>query len=216
MFAFGLVDDREKERESVKIALELELEDRNQDHIIVHDIGPFKAKEEYISWIQEQSISVLILDQRLNDGALVNYRGHELAEYVKKCFKDIPIYIVTSYPDSDELKETYKLYNLIIGRNQFSNDSKNLVNLFYNTGAKFYEDYNADLYRLSEISKKIAKGLADESDYKEALVIQEKLQIPTSMKYTNSRSHLLNDADAQLKECNRLIEEIKSYLSNKK
>lgn len=67
----GLIDDRNNQRKSFMRKLNLRLEAIYPDWKII-DSKPFKTPEEYRQWILENEISVLIIDERLNEESLAD------------------------------------------------------------------------------------------------------------------------------------------------
>lgn len=219
MFSIGLVDDRFDQRDSFKKALEIELE-KMEESVPIIDISPLKNLDDYLSWIQENEIAVLILDEKLHeaesDGILVDYDGHELGEFLRKYFKDLPMYVVTSWENTEELKKRFRLFNLIISRTQFSESSAEFVNLFLASGRKFSRDFQEKLSKLTEISQKIAMGNATEKEIEEIRVIQEELQLPNYSYKINDRAVWLRALDEKIQEYKSFSEEIEDFLRKMK
>ncbi|MGZ8250895.1 MAG: hypothetical protein ACXW1P_01000 [Methylophilaceae bacterium] len=53
--------------------------------------------------VTTKDIVTVILDEQLKESGIAKYLGIELASYLRSLNKKIPIYILTSYPESDEL-----------------------------------------------------------------------------------------------------------------
>lgn len=219
MFKIGVVDDREEQRETFSNAVKIQLRYLNED-IEVLDIFPFYHKEEYITWIQENNISVLILDEKLHEttknGQAVKYDGHELGIYLNRHLKNFPLFVVTSYDGVIELEKNLKEFFLILARTEFHDNAKQYTNLFLNSGRKFYKDFHLELSELTRIAKKIAVGQASDEEINEVKVIQEKLQIPSTVYLLNDRSTSIGELSIHLDKLNSLNNEIKIFLRNNK
>ena len=216
MKTIGLVDDKESQREAFKLKLALRLETLNPDWEVT-DTSPFKDMQEYISWISENEISVLIIDERLNEGMLadgthVGYYGSELVKELRLAYSDIPIFCITSYEITKELKESVKHFNLTLNRANFDLDMDNYLNLFIRSGQSFYKEFQLELEKISEISKKIALGIENQNDVDELKGLQARVNIPFSNILVN-REVWLKEYEAKIKELTDISNEVNKKIS---
>ena len=106
MSIIGIVDDRDDVRTIMLDTVELALSDGWE----AIAIPPLSSLDSYPSWISQEEIVVLLIDERLNEVANVNgavdYEGHDLVDYMRQHMPEFPIFVVTSYkenaPDLDE------------------------------------------------------------------------------------------------------------------
>ncbi len=96
----AIIDEETDYRIELKESILRILKDNYKNWDII-DIQPFKELENYISWINENDIRVLLVDQFLSgksikDGVHVNYLGSELVKYLRNYFKDLPIYAIAA------------------------------------------------------------------------------------------------------------------------
>src|SRR5687768_16576898 len=107
MPTIGIIDDRADHRETVRRTIELRLR-RFQGWAAV-DSEPLAAVTDYPSWIAENDVAVLVLDERLTESrrvrdVTVNYNGHHVVQFLRTTYRDLPIYVVTAYPDDTDLR----------------------------------------------------------------------------------------------------------------
>lgn len=219
MLAFGLIDDRKDARESFKIKISLTLEDIDPKIVII-DTAPFKDVSDYVQWILENEISLLIVDERLyeeglNDGTNVTYSGHDLVNYLRDSFKDLPIYCITNFDRTQELDNSFQAFNLILSKPEFGNKEKEYLNLFVRTARNFYRENSEELQKLNIISTKIALGEATDSEIREAAGIQAKLSLPHSTESINNRVNWLEQFAQQIDSLKAINSSINEFLERR-
>lgn len=216
MLTLGIIDDRNDKRTSFARKINLEIKKFDTSWNIL-DIEPFINKDDYLSWISENNIAALIIDERLYEeetgcGNNINYSGHELVEFLRGKFKDLPLYIVTNVTISEELKKTYKQFNLILSNSEFDEKIKDYLNLIIMSGHRFFNDYQNELERLSELSAKMVKGKANDNDIKEAKALQTKLSIPHYADQITDREQWIEEVSGLKDKLEQLSSEIHTYL----
>lgn len=214
----GIVDDRVDIRTTLKRKIILSLKKQNLLWDIL-DIYPFPELSNYVNWIRENDIAILILDERLQEGNYnnvnVNYNGSKLIEFIRKVFPDFPVYAITSYPNDDSLQSRFPLFDEILSRDDFFKKSDEYTLRLTRSGQRFLDIYSRQLVRISNISKLIATGEARQEDIEELKKIQEYLNIPfTSYDYAN-REMWLKDYNQKLDELSVLSKKIKEFIDNK-
>ena len=212
----GLIDDKDKSRRAFMLKLNLELETLYPEWRVI-DSKPFKEPETYRQWILENEISVLIIDERLDeekleDGSYVKYFGSDLVKILRNYFKDIPIYCITNIEITEHLKNALSYFNLILSRNKFDADLDNYLNSFIKSGISFYTEFQKELGRLGELSEKIAKGEANEADIKEIHSLQTRLLIPHLTEELMSRENYLSELEKKIGEIKTMQENLIKYL----
>ena len=219
MATLGIIDDRNDKRTSFARKIDLEIRSLDSTWNVI-DIEPFLEKIDYISWINENNIASIIIDERLYEGETVsgkniNYTGHELVEFLRKRLKDIPLYIITSIHITDELKSIYNQFNLILSSSEFDEKIKHYLNLIIMSGNNFFKNYQDELTRLSNLSEKIALGTADENEIIEAKALQTKLSIPHTIEKNVTREEWLSEIEELTNGLSSISSDINKYLKGK-
>ncbi|MCX2485070.1 hypothetical protein [Pedobacter sp. MR2016-24] len=214
----GLIDDKDEARRAFKLKLDLVLEISYPGWQII-DTKPFADKESYRSWILENEISVLITDERLDEGPLVgggfaDYFGSDLVVFLRNYFKDLPIFCLTNVEITDQLKASLSYFNLILGKSKFDSDLDNYLNLFVKSGISFYTEFNNELSRLGELSEKYALGDATEPEKSELHTIQTRLTLPHLSEELKSREEYLILLERKIEEIKDMNEVLLKYLNN--
>ncbi len=215
----GLIDDKDKSRRAFMLKINLELEKLYEGWKII-DNKPFKDAEKYRRWIIENKISILIIDERLDeesldDGTYVSYFGSDLVKELRKSFKDIPIYCITNIEITEQLKNSLSYFNLILSRTKFDEDMENYLNSFIKSGTSFYSEFINELSRLGELSEKIATGKAKQKDRNEIQALQTKLIIPHLTEELVNRESYLDELAEKIDEIKLLKKELIKSLNKK-
>lgn len=215
----GLIDDKDKSRRAFMLKLNLELEKLYAGWKVI-DSKPFKDPETYRQWVLENEISVLIIDERLDeekldDGSYVKYFGSDLVKELRNYFKDIPIYCITNIEITEHLKNALSYFNLILSRKKFDDDIDNYLNLFIKSGISFYTEFQKELGRLGELSEKIARGEETASDLKEIQSLQTRLLIPHWTEELMSRENYLTELEKKIDEVKSMQDKLLEYLKKK-
>lgn len=133
MPSIGVIDDRPDIRSIVVDALTLAPALADSWNIV--SANPLSRLEDYPSWIAEHKISVLIIDERLNESAnpsevAVSYYGHDLVKYLRSRMGNFPIFVVTSYSNDVELRKRFGDVEDIIDRTRFMRDADSYATRF--------------------------------------------------------------------------------------
>lgn len=216
----GLIDDKDEARRAFMLKLKLVLE-RSYIGWQIIDTKPFGDKEAYRSWILENEISVLITDERLDEGQLAeggfaDYYGSDLVVYLRNYFKDLPIFCITNIEITDQLKASLSYFNLILGKSKFDGDLENYLNLFVKSGTSFYTEFNKELTRLGELSERYALGDVTEADKVELQTIQTRLTLPHLSEELQSREDYLSLIEIKINDMKVMNEELLKYLNTTK
>ncbi len=105
-----IIDDRVDIRGTLENKIRFVLKKKQLDWTIISQ-DPFLDKSEYLNFINETDIGVLILDERLHESGTgqqsVNYNGSDLVIFLRQYLKNFPIYSITSYHEDDELENQF-------------------------------------------------------------------------------------------------------------
>lgn len=217
MAGICIIDDRRDIRGTLERKINLILRKNFTKWNVISE-DPFKEEIDYLNFIHENDIGVLILDERLheigNGQNSVNYNGSKLVIFLRQYLKDFPIYSITSYHEDDDLENQFSQFDEIIARENFYPKAEEYVARFIRAGQRFLTTHNEQLLRLSELSELIAKGTATEDNLKELKVVQESLNIPFSDYGYANRELWLDDYEKNLTDLSMLNNEIDEFLKN--
>lgn len=112
------IDDDEMERSScVDVLREVFM----GTSIRIESLAPFPTLADYSALIADNSTAALILDERLNTAGGVSYTGAELAAHLRAIGGNLPIVILTNYPDDDFAPQGWAVENIVAKRSVISN-----------------------------------------------------------------------------------------------
>lgn len=210
MPTIAIIDDRRELRQTLKNSIDNEL--IKKWHSI--DIHPLPALIDYYSWIIENEIAVILLDERLHERTdthimYVNYNGHDLVDYIRQTIPTLPIFIITSYPQDNELLKKFKDVEEIIKRDDFCIKADAYVPRILRSAQKFLETFEDELNELAKKAEKIAKGTATQRDIQTINAIRAKIGLvfPSEVFVQNNEIMLkIEKKIEKLKKAKRSIE----------
>jgi len=214
MPAIGIIDDRVTLRQTLARRLSTVLPATGWEGI---PSDPLADMSLYPSWITENEVVALILDERLHEQAPdvlshVTYSGHNLVDFIRNRFATLPIFIVTSFPPDESLKSRFKDVEAIIGRSEFLRDADEWVPRIIRSSQKYFETIQGQLSELADVSLKIASGTASEEDEDKARALQSALHAPFIIDQLGSKSDWLTKLEEKLRDFMDLKDEIDNYL----
>jgi len=98
------VDEDQDQRETFTLLLQSCFPD-NPAPLEVIGVEPKRNIADMQYLVEDKDIVTIILDEQLKDSGEAQYFGIDLASYLRGLNKKIPIYILTSFPDSEELSD---------------------------------------------------------------------------------------------------------------
>jgi CheY-like chemotaxis protein len=208
----GIIDDRLDHRETLKRALDLALTGKWQSV----DSAPLPSLEDYTRWFREHEINVLLLDEKLQEQGAVGYDGHDVVSYLRRILPTFPIFIITAYPDDEELRRKFSDIEEIIPRLEFSKRPNEFVPRFLRAAQRYSDSFQAELAELSEKSRKIAEGVATADDVSKTEALQVKLGLEFTSLFLRDRSEWLKEVDTKLREYEKLRTEIEEFLKGQR
>jgi DNA-binding NarL/FixJ family response regulator len=215
MLTVAIIDDREDLRTRLKKLVRRHLDD-NGVQWEIEGFAPLQNIEDYPNWIAENKIVLLIVDEKLreepNDGALVNYNGHELINIVRKRNKQLPIYVITSHAENEALDEHMAEFEDVVARDTFHENTSKFIKRFIRATQSYLDNYQNEYARLAELSEKSALDKASEEEIKELKALQVKLQIPLSSYIIDDRINWIREIEESTKELDQLYEDCKKHL----
>lgn len=183
MSKIGIIDDDKAQRETLKSILESHLENFDSK-IEVIDTFPFPDDSiaQYKDWVEQNDIICLIFDEQMHNDSEegkepVGYRGNQLVLEIRKYFKEIPIYVITSHKNDEDLQEKFSEFEDIIGREEFIGDGEKYVRRFIRASQSFLNENISELSELKQLSEIVASGKNDENDLARLKALQLKLNV---------------------------------------
>ena len=217
----GLIDDKKDLRESTRKLIQNHLGKKYKAWGCV-DTYPFKDDlSQYVVWIGEHDIAVLVIDEQLQEepateGWNVDYNAHNLIDFIRGVYPTFPVFAMTAYRVTDELKAKNGAFDDILEKEAFSEDSEGFTDRFVRAGQRFTDVNQEELDKLSEISRALAEGKeVDDTAIAQAKAIQERLGIPFTIDGIMNRSEALHEFDRQLNELEKTTMEIRKSLGKK-
>jgi hypothetical protein len=113
-----LIDDDEHERRSCADVLN---EVFSGTSILVKPIAPLPTLNDYSTLVAQKAAAALIIDERLNTAGGVTYTGVELAAHLRAIGGNLPIVIMTNYPDDDFNKEGWAVESIVAKKSVLNN-----------------------------------------------------------------------------------------------
>jgi CheY-like chemotaxis protein len=213
----AIVDDRSDFRTTLKRKIELSLKKLNQSVWSVIDIDPFLNIEDYVLWIKNNDIAILILDEKLQEvasGSTVNYNGSLLIEKIREALKEFPVFAITSYPNEPDLQSKFPLFDEILERDTFYHKSDEYVSRFLRAGQRFLTTHYAQLNQISKLSQKIASGTALQEEKEQLEALQTLMGLPYS--HLPGREEWLKEYEDKLEKLEEISLKIDAFLNSGK
>jgi len=113
-----LIDDDELERRSCVDVLR---EVFAGTTIHIEPLAPLPTLADYSALIADNTAAALILDERLNTAGGVSYTGAELAAHLRAIGGNLPIVILTNYPDDDFAPQGWAVENIVAKKSIINN-----------------------------------------------------------------------------------------------
>jgi len=220
----AVIDDRDDLRKLVSSVIDDAITNLDLKNIwSVIESQPLDKLELYPSWVNKENVGILIVDERLGEvpnesGKVARYRGTDLVTLLRKQFKEMPIYGVTSFPDdpSLSLKEHFALFTEVVRREDFTARAPQYVSRFLRMHENFLDANEKELAELSSLSRKIALGRANNTEKKRAKAIQRDLEIPIVTTTMSSREEWLEEYQKVIDEFKGAQKEANKFLKKKK
>ena len=207
-----IVDDRANVRERLRELIELSL---NQDaDIEVDDIFPLDAIGDYASYILENDVAALLLDERLNEsqnpltGTHIAYLGHEVVDSLRSSLPDFPIYVVTTFRTDSDLVAKESDFEDVVERSEFLKDIEKYTSRIQRAASRFWDSMRQQLNTLEALTTKAAHGNLNEAERRQLVAVREALALPFSADSQFVASDLIAQARELAIDSERLIRKI--------
>ncbi|GAB1471743.1 hypothetical protein MASR2M66_26210 [Chloroflexota bacterium] len=218
MTSIGVIDDRNEERQIIVDGIRF---GKNDDAWNIVDSKPLTKLEEYPAWIGQNKICALVidelLDEKINGGVAVEYKGHNLVDYIRQHFPTLPIFVVTSYSNDPSLRERFKDVENIVERQIFSSNYKDYVPRIIRAAQQYLNVFQEELNELALFAQRAAIGepMSDEEQTR-AQAIQTKLDIAYSINAISDVSNWIDEATTLVSKIEELRNEIQNRLGKEK
>ena len=181
-YIIWLIDDDEEELTTYGNELKLDM----SQEIQIKAILPYPRKIDYVSTLLEDpDTACIIIDQKLKEKGPATYTGIELAQYLRRIKKKIPIYILTNFPhDQDEFAGGEWSVEDIISKGSFSDEEgAQTAKARIMRHMKVYGDIlDERAKRFNELLKKCLDDSLDEAELEELAELQFEQTAPTLAK----------------------------------
>lgn len=210
----GIIDDRKDQREDILTIFGLCVGDDVRWNFLA--IEPLSGIEEYPSWIVENDVVAIVLDERLHEevtssGQHVDYNGHELAEHIRQGMETFPIFVVTSFQDQ-ELLDRQNIVENIIERAEFSGRNRQIhVERILRSGIRFSEHFSSELLAISDLADKVATGKASDKDKEELRIKQTSIKLAFPVSELTDRDDWINTLNNEIEEFDGLRGRLEKY-----
>lgn len=213
MPTIGIVDDETRWRNMDVDGLNLHLP-RGWSAI---GTAPLEHLGDYPSWIAENEVAVLLVDQELGSHSAtptghVRYKGHNLVQSLRARNKTLPIYFLTNHANNDPVKAQITTVEGVFEKKLFRRKRAEFVQRLTRRGKDYFNSVKDQLSELNTLSLRIAKGEATQKDKKEAKAIQTSLELPLLTESFNSRSDWLAEYEGKVEEFEKLKKEVQKAL----
>jgi CheY-like chemotaxis protein len=215
----AVVDDRVVDREYVVEALnDAIVSERLNNEWKVIESDPLVDTDEYATWINDNRIDILIIDERLFESStslrMPGYLGSDVVQQLRQTHKKLPILGISADTNTKEFNEKFGLFDDIIVRDKLTQDPVAYLKRFTRKAENFLEDNREDLAELSILSEKIATGDATDEDIQKARSIQEALSIPLTVSSIIKRQEWINEYTRQVEKLETIQQKIEQAIED--
>jgi hypothetical protein len=210
----AIVDDRQEMRETVAKIIKLDLAELQLDWNVI-SCAPLPNVNDYLAWVQENDVCVLVLDENLSEehahgSDAVSYPGHAVASLLRKQKPDLPQFIVTSVAASQDLDASGADLEDIIARRDFVENSSKYVQRMVRAGQSFVGRYEDDLAELTRIADAVVNENVSQADLNAAGAIRAKLQMAYDIEEIRTLQNWLIRAEEATKALEGSLEKLKN------
>jgi len=213
MLNIAIIDDRAKLRETIHRLINATIPEGWN----CQSYPPLNDLDDYNSFINNEEISVLILDELLHEQAEdsdshVSYNGHDVANYMRNFNSEFPIHIITSYKDNEALNDSGESFDSIYDRNEFIRNSEKIVPRLVRSAMRYIETNEKKLAELTRLSQKKAADNLTQDENVRLLALQEELNIKASSSTVTDIVEIVSNIESNLSTLDSLIKNINEQL----
>lgn len=213
MLTVLIIDDDEDVRSTLKELIELELPEGADVNIQAE--SPLPAIEEYSSYILENDIAVLILDERLNErplpstGKHAGYFGHDVISGIRASLPDFPVFVVTTYAGDDQLAGQSAEFEAIVDRDSFRENAGEHTKRILRAAARFHSSMQQQLLLMADLSVKALNSTLSQAERQHLAAARQLLGLPFAMSEDALMTDLVGQAQELADESRKLIASVK-------
>ncbi len=217
MPTIGIIDDREDIREILTENVRLYLK---QDWDVV-GVPPLPEVDEYPSWISQNDIVAIIIDEKLDEkiaasSEAVKYLGHDLVDYIRERILELPIFVITSFANEPDLVERFKYVEDIIDRKDYYSRPSDYIERITRAAQRYLQTYESELAALASFSEKIASGEdVTDDEIRQAKAIKTKIESAYPIGEITGRNAWLNHMEILIDQLESLKTQIEERLGGK-
>ena len=176
-----LIDDDEEELTTYSNDFKLDM----PQGIQIKAIPPYPRKIDYVSTLLENpDTACIIIDQKLKETRIATYTGIELAQYLRRINKKIPIYILTNFPDDKDFAgHEWNIEDIISKESFHDEEGAHTAKERIKRHMKVYGDIlDERAKRFNELLKKSLDDSLNEAELDELAELQAERTAPTLAK----------------------------------
>ncbi|MEM7574173.1 MAG: hypothetical protein AAF433_14800 [Bacteroidota bacterium] len=191
MKKLAIIDDREEVGRGLLKPFKRFIKAHNLKIEVVFHM-PLPRLDRYVPWMISEDIVGIIADENLLEQYISGsdrYNGHDLAAYLRSVNSQIPVYIVTSYPETESLINNKGDFEDFIKRIEFSSDetAKPFLDRIFRATQIYVEHYEEDYNNLGKLAEKLALGLITDKERVELNALKAKLSFGDSIQILNKK-----------------------------
>jgi CheY-like chemotaxis protein len=217
MKRIAVIDDRAEDRKLVAEALDdaIEAEGLSEAWEVV-EVDPLPEAIQYAAWLNENSIDILIIDERLFEASTgilePGYLGSTAVEQIRQTHKRLPILGISADTNTKEFNEKFGLFDDIIVRENLTEEPRSYLKRFIRKAESMLEENANELAELSLLSEAIATGGATDEQVQRALAIQEALAIPLSAASLATRQGWIEEYTKKVEKLEHIQHEMEALI----
>ena len=213
----AIIDDNPELSGTLKKTIEHHLKKFGSNLTVISQY-PFSEIGKYFSFVAENDVCLLILDERLNDqatpeGSPVNYKGNQLVTELRKQLKDFPIMMITTFSSEEDVLDKESEFEYLLNRDDITLNEET-ANLFIprliRSAQRFLESNNKELSEYNELTQRIAGGETNPEIVQRLEALQVKLELPTAG--FDDRKAWLDQYEKHIEELEALKKELYSKI----
>lgn len=130
---------------------------------------PYSTVGETAKFLLElgDSLSALVTDERMHETGIADFKGSELAIELRELHQNLPIYILTTYPDDDDLQDNFAEFDYVISKqtiNIIDEIPEKLKTLVARNLGNFHTSLSLRSQRIDELVEKSIYSCLEEEE----------------------------------------------------
>lgn len=217
MPTIALLDDRGDQRETILrlIKTQLPAEWNCIEAPLFADVSKFPG------WLLASDVQVLLVDYKLDEhsaekgSVAVDYKAPSVFAEVRKTMPNFPIFVLTAFPDDEQLKQHISEAEAVIHRRKFAAEITVHIPRMLRAANRFAEEHQKKLAELSALASAAAAGRAGTQDLERMKSLQAEIGLGVDLGISADRRQLLSDLEGKLTKMEKLTQDIESFLKKR-